>query len=163
MPAANSYQSHEMKTFTNHLPGYLRTNICCMLLFCRMKQILLVLKHRDHSNKTDLRIEFLMSSPDNSAPEATKLHHLTISAIKPVLESILQDYRQGLGYQTEYNVLDKLGRRHDPESKLLHPVVLDPRHILTFILLTAPDLLFSRANVNVEAIFWITKRFCNQY
>ena len=117
-----------------------------------MKQILLVLKHRDHSNKTDLRIEFLMSSPDNSAPEATKLHHLTISAIKPVLESILQDYRQGLGYQTEYNVSDKLSRCHDPESKLLHPVVLDPRHVLTFILLTAPDLFFSRANVNVDGV-----------
>ena len=131
---------------------YLRTNICCGLLFCGRKQILLVLKHRDHSNKTDLRIEFVMSSPHNSAPEPTKLRHLTISAVKPVLESILLDYKLGLGYLVEHNVMGKLGRRHDPESKMLHPVVLDPRRVLTFILLTAPDSFFSRANVNVDEL-----------
>ena len=131
---------------------YLRTNICCGLLFCGRKQILLVLKHRDHSNKTDLRIEFVMSSPHNSAPEPTKLRHLTISAVKPVLELILLDYKLGLGFVVEHNVMGKLGVRHDPESKMLHPVVLDPRRVLTFILLTAPDSFFSRANVNVDEL-----------
>ena len=96
-----------------------------------------------------------MSSQDNSAPEPTQLRHLTISAIKPILESILLDYQQGSGYVHEYNVLDKLGRHHDPESILLQPVVLYLRHVLTFILLTAPDLFFSRDNVNVDELRYL--------
>ena len=47
--------------------------------------------------------------------------------------------------------MDKLGR-DDLERGLLHPVVLDSRRILTFILLTAPDSFFSRANVNVDEL-----------
>ena len=52
----------------------------------------------------------------------------------------------------EYNVSDKLGHCHDLESILLQPVVLDPRYVLTFILLTAPHSFFSHDNVNVDEL-----------
>ena len=93
-----------------------------------------------------------MSSQDNSAREPTLLRHLTISAVKPVLESILVDYQLGSGYVQEYHVLEKLRHPPDPNSILLQPIVLDPRRVLTFILLTAPDRFFSRANVNVDEL-----------
>ena len=95
-----------------------------------------------------------MSSPDNSAPETpTKLRHLTISAVKPVLESILKDYYVDTEkYVHEYTVLDLL-RCEDLQGKLLHPVVLVPsRGILTFILLTAPASFFTRVNVKIDEL-----------
>ena len=92
-----------------------------------------------------------MSAPDNYSPETpTKLRHLTISAVKPVLESILNDYYlDTTKYEHEYKVLDMLGC-DDLQSKLEHPVVLVPSRILTFILLTAPTLFFRRGNVKVD-------------
>ena len=94
----------------------------------------------------------LISESNSSCPPQIILHrkNRTIAAVKPVLESALKDYYAHTDeYKHEYIALDFL-HCEDLQVKLLHPAVLVPSRILTFILLTAPALFFRRGNVKVD-------------